>query len=366
MIDYRNVVIASVLSLSTAGAVWLIRTPGVSTVAPAQVVAQEFKMAPVETGRLAAVMVIPGQRVTGGQVIARLDASILEREMAVAEARLRQLGSEIQASTAVLETESYRNERSFQADVDGGAAELEEARAAYAQQSAELKQIREELQRQTQYLKDGLVKRDRVDELELRQKAVETSVAEWPARIDALASRLHAAKARLADWRLKYSANSRAAQEDIRVQPVRQRVAEQLEALRVLRARLESATIVAPANGEVVAVLAQPGDVVRAGEPFVVLNSAEVRQVVAYVNEREGRVFQPGQNARLHRRSVNREQYESRVLRVADTVSALPTRFWVSPQIAVYGREVILEAPLEAVLVPGEALDVTFIDGGRS
>ncbi len=365
MFDTRNIAIASVLGISTAGAVWL-QTHGPSSVAPAHVVAQEFKISPVETGRLSAVLVTPGQRVAGGQVMARIDTSILEREIAVAEARLRQFGSETQASTVALETEGYESERSFQADVDETATQLDTARAAHAQHLAELKQIREELEQQRQYLKDGLVRRDRLDELELRRKTLENAAAEWPSRIDALNSRLHAAKLRLEGWRSKYSASTATVPKQVRVQPVRQRVMEQVETLRVLRARLASGTILAPADGEVVSVLAQAGDVVRAGDHFVIMNGAGIRQVVAYVNERDGRVPQPGQPARLQRRTVSREQYPSRVVRVADAISALPTRFWLTPQLAVYGREIVLELPNDAALGTGEALDVTFLEGGQS
>lgn len=366
MINVRNIVITCVLGGSAAGAIWLLRVPAMSSPVPAQVVGRDFKIAAVETGRLAAILVTPGQRVSGGQVIARLDTSVLEREIAAGEARLRQLGSETQASTVVLEVEGYQTERSFQADAESALADLEAARAMYVQQSAELKQVRDDYQRQTQYLREGLVRRDRVDELEFRLKTLENAVAEWPSRVDAFTSRLQAAKARLADWRSKYSGNSSKEAKEARVQPVRRRVAEQLETLRVLRARLENANILAPADGDVVSVLVQSGDVVRAGDPFVILTGTGVRQVIAYVSEREGRALQAGRQANLHRRTISREQYRSRVVRVADNVSAFPTRFWPSPQIAIYGREIVLEVPPGAPLDPGEALDVTFTAGDQS
>jgi multidrug resistance efflux pump len=153
---------------------------------------------------------------------------------------------------------------------------------------------------------------------------------------------------------------------EARVQPVRHRVAEQIEVLRVLRVRLENAKIVAPAEGDVISVLAQPGDVVRAGEPFVILTSSGIRQVIAYVSEREGRALQPGRYASLQRLTVTRERFPSRVVRVAETVSQFPARFWPSQQIAVYGREVVLEVPAGVVLDPGEALNVTFTAGDRT
>jgi multidrug resistance efflux pump len=366
MSGFRNLAITCVLGFSAAAAIWLIRDPGLSSPVPGQVVARDFKIAAVETGRLATVLVAPGQRVTGGQVIARLDTSVLEREIAAGEARLRQLDSETQASTMVLEVQGYETERSFQTDAENARADLETARANYAQQSAELKQVREDYERQTQYLKEGLVRRDRLDELEVRLKTLERGVSEWPARLEGLASRQQAAGGRVSDWRSKYSGNSAARAKEARVQPVRQRAAEQIEALRVLRVRLENAKIVAPADGDIISVLAQPGDVVRAGDPFVILTGLGARQVIAYVSEREGRVLQAGRSASLHRRTLTRERFPSRVIRVADTISPFPPRFWPSPQIAVYGREVVLDVPSGALLDPGEALDVTFAAGGRT
>lgn len=366
MIDLRNVVIASVVGLSAVAAVWLIRDSAFASPVPGQVVARDFKIASIETGRLASVFVMPGQRVSGGQLIARLDTSVLEREIAAGEARLRQLGSETQASTVVLEVEGYETERSFQADLENAHTDLETARSTYAREVAELKQLEADHARQTQYLREGLVRRDRVDELELRMKTLEKAVSEWPSRINVLTARQQAARVRLSDWQSKYSGNSAHEAKEARVQPLRRRVAEQIEALRVLRVRLENAKIVAPAEGAVVSVLAEPGDVVREGEPFVILTGSGVRQVVAYVGEREGRSLQTGRAASLHRRTARRERFPSRVLRVADTVSPFPARFWPSPQIAVYGREVVLEVPSDAPLDPGEALDVTFTAGDQT
>jgi multidrug resistance efflux pump len=274
----RAVVIFCVLVLSTAAALWLGLEPGLS-IAPGHVVAQEFRLSPVETGRLAAVLVTPGQRVLGGQLIARLDTSVIEREMAVVEARVRQLGAEASASSAALQSEGYQTERSFESDAAEAAGQVESARAEHAQQAAELKELGEELKRQKEYLREGLVKRDRVDELELRRNTLADTVSEWPARLKELNARHSSSVERLSQWRSRYSANSAPVLREIRVKPLKQRVAEEIEALRVLRVRLENAKLVAPADGEVVSVLARPGDVVRPGEPFVLLNSIGLREV---------------------------------------------------------------------------------------
>lgn len=359
----RTVVILSVWSLSAAGALYLVHGSRRVAGAPAQVMAREFRLAPVETGRVAAVFAVPGQRVLGGETIARMDTSVLEREIAVAEARLRQLGSETAASEAALESDGYQTERSFQSDFEDASAQLDAARAAQAQQAAELRQVREDLVRQQGYLREGLVRRDRVDELDLRMKALEESAAQWPARIAGLEARREAARGRLADWRSRYSAHSAPAPRQVRVEPLRKRTSEQIEALRVLRVRLNNANITAPADAAVVSVLANPGDVVRAGDAFVVLNGAGSRYVVAYVNERQGTQLRTGAPALLRRRTPAREEFSGQVTRVAASVSPLPARFWLAPQLAEWGREVVIEPRAGAPLDPGEALDAIFVEG---
>jgi len=146
---------------------------------------------------------------------------------------------------------------------------------------------------------------------------------------------------------------------------MRQRVAEQFEALRVLRTRLENAKVTAPADGVVVTVLARPGDVVRAGEPFAVLNGEGARQLVAYVQEQDGRPLRAGDRAVVRRRRDPREEHVSKVVRVAETVTLLPARFWVVPQLASWGREVLIESAAVQRMDAGEALDVVFPGGGQ-
>lgn len=356
----RTMITAAVLCASGAASIWLVRGAGTSLPSPGMVVAEEFQIAPVETARLASVLVAPGQRVAGGQEIARLDTTLIEREIAVAEARLHYQSMETDASTEALKSDGYQAERSFQADAAEAKRDLEAARAARAQQAAELVHLREELNRQQEFLRQGLVRRDRVDEINVRVRVLEQAEAEWPKREQSLLARKEAAEERLTSWRQRYSAESAQAKLAVRTRPLRQRVAEQVEALRVLRAKLESARVRAPANGVVVSLLCKQGNVVRAGEPFMVIHGDGPRSIVAYVQERDGRIPQPGDTAVVRRRREPPEQFGSKVVRVADAVTMLPARFWLTPQLASWGREVILESPGQAKLDAGEALEVVF------
>lgn len=360
----RTLLVILVWFGSAAAAVWLSREDAAISDAPGQVVAEESKIAAVETGRLAQLLVRPGQRVEAGQLLARLDTSVLEREIAVAQARLKQYGAETNASAAVMESDGYASERSFQADLDDASAQLESARAEQTRQATELKHLETEIARQTQLVRQGLAKMDRTDELEIRKKLLGDAVAQSPGRINGLVQRQKDAAARLEQWRSQHKASTAPVAREARLQPLRDRIAEQMEALRVLRTRLESAKLIAPSGGDVVTLLAQQGDVVRAGEPFVVLSCPSRRVVVAYVNERDGNRIAMGAPALLRRRTPLREEVRTKVARVADVVSQVPTRFWLTPVLAQWGREVYLEVPTGVRMDTGEALDVKFLAGG--
>jgi multidrug resistance efflux pump len=332
--------------------------------ARAQVVAQEFRVASAEVGRLAEVAVVQGQHVKAGQVLARLDSSVIERELAVAQARRRHAGSQAGAATVAIESGDFGTERAFQAALDDASTRLEEARAEQGRQNIELTHVRAEVARLRKLVAEGLARADRADELDIRRRTLEDSVSKWPARIEPLASRRAEAASRLRQWREAHSAATAAAVRDARVRPALEAASEVDQELRVLRARIEAMRIVAPSDGEVVVVLARVGDIARPGEPVVVLNGTGARQVVAYVAEKEGDRVAPGARALLRRRTPAREEIEARVVRVADNVTQLPARFWPMPTVPTWGREVFLEHPPGSPLDSGEALDVKFLGGG--
>lgn len=360
---FPRTLISLIVWVSASGAAWwLARGDAGAADAPAQIVPREHRIAAAETARIAELRALAGQRVKAGDLLARLDTSVLEREIGVAEARLRQLNSEPGATSAAMESDGYASERSFQSDVDDAATQIDAARAEQSQQAAELASLRQEISRQRQLVRDGLARADRAEELEVRARSLSGSAAAWPQRLDALAARHRDALKRLDEWRAQHKPSSAPVSREARLKPLREAIAEQQETLRVLRARLAAANIVAPADGEVVTVLARAGDVATAGVPFLVLHGAGPRLLVAYVNERAS--LAPGAQAVARRRTPQREEIPTEVARVSDAVVQMPPRFWLLPTIPQWGREVFLEIPDAVRLDGGEALDVKFLSGG--
>ena len=351
-----------VCAVASAGSVWLVKGEIGVADAPAQLVPQEFRIASTETSRIVSLPIRVGQKVKAGEVLAQMDTTILEREIQVAQARLRQIAAESGASVATMESDGYAAERSFQADLNGTSSEMEAARATQAAQTAELRSLQMEITRQRGLVREGLARADRAEELEVRARSLSETIAGWPARIEALSIRKKAAEDRLVQWRTQHETSSAPASKLARLQPLRDRVSEQQEAINLLRARVSAARILSPVDGEVISVLAMHGDVTNAGSPFVIVNGSEHHMLVAYVAERA--YLKPGTKAIARRRTPQREELETIVERVGEAVSQIPPRFWTIPTILQWGRQVFLKRPATARLGDAEALDVKFLAGG--
>jgi multidrug resistance efflux pump len=344
--------------LGAAGvAYWLYRdgVVGADAIAIAQI--KEYRVAPAVLGRLVSLDVAEGDRVTAGQVVARLETRMLERELSVAEARLQYAASEVHATGTSLDIGFLQTERAFESEIEAVRVEMEAARASSARDSAEFAKVREDLDRQRDLVRRGLAKADRIGELDLRRAALDEAVKAWPPRIRSLDARHQAATARLAEWRRTREAGPGGAR-NTQIQPARERVREQKESVRLLGARLDETVLRAGCDAYVASILARPGDVVRAGDPVVTLVEARPRQAIAWIEERKGEAPAVGALVVARRTAGGRERFQATVASVTTQVSQLPQRLWPNPHIPAWGRAIYLNLPEPASVDPGETLDV--------
>jgi multidrug resistance efflux pump len=341
---------------SVMGAWWLYHQGIGSSGVVAMAESKQHRVAPRQLGRLTSLEVVEGQRVSPGQVLARFDTEILEKELSVASAQLRRDSSEVAAAGGTLQAGLLQAERNFRGEIEAADIELGAVRAEQAREVAELAALRSEIERERRLVRQGLSRADRVAPLELRQTTLEEAVRNWPARVEAVTRRRDAAVARQAEW-LRTHAEG-VASERTQLQPVRERVRQQQESIRLLEAQLGHTVLRAPAEGYVSVILARPGDVLAAGVPVLTLVEADPRQVVAYLEERHGAPAPPGTRVEARRRVGTRERLPGKVVSVAGDVSELPRRMWTNPAVPAWGRAVYIALDGEARLDPGELVDV--------
>ncbi len=299
-------------------------------------------VAPTELARLASVEVAAGDVVAAGQVVARLDASAVDAELAVARAERAKLEAEALLAVGMARR---RLDTDLEALLRSLAAEREAAVAARAEVAA----LDREILRVRSLVDSRQVLASELTALELRHATASALATEKPRTMALLGEQVKAAQSRRDGIapRLDDAPPERRAELAL--------ADRRIEALLLRRDRL---VLRAASAGAVASVGKRPGEVVAAGEAVVSLVRAPER-VRACAPERVALRVQVGHGARLSRRGMaDAPLLEGTVEAVTPGVAVLPSRCWREPTAPEYGREItiVLESPVS--LVAGQAFDV--------
>lgn len=235
--------------------------------------ANQVIVSPQVGGRLAELLVDEGTRVEAGQLIARIDPTELQAEVAAAEANVRSIAAKVD--------ETRSTERSTQgsttSDVANATAMLSAARAQLAQAEAALERTESDSRRTIALAKDGVASdQDRVQ--------AETNLAAARANVRALQDQVTAARADR-DSAVARTHQARAARST--VVATKADLANAEEQLRQARVRLGYAEIRAPVSGTVSIRAALQGEVLAAGQPICTIVDLGTTWVRAALPETE-------------------------------------------------------------------------------
>jgi HlyD family secretion protein len=225
-------------------------------------------------GRVAARLVAEGQRVTAGQLIARLDDSEQTSEVALRQAEL----TAAQSMLAELEAGSRPQEiAAAEATLRSAEAERERARLDFARQ-------------QDLFKNDAIASRD-----------LETAQAQ-----------LKVAEARAAEIgeRLKLVREGPRAET---INQARARVAQARAALALAATRLENTRLTSPLAGVVLSHNIEPGEFVAAGTPIVTVADTTHLWVRAYISQTDLGRIQHGQKVAVRTDTFPDKHYDGTI-----------------------------------------------------
>ncbi len=222
--------------------------------------ATEVRVAPEVGGRLVELRADEGDRVSAGQVLARLDPRDLELTLARLRAERDQAAAQLRLLLAGARVEDLRQ---AEAQVRSAEADVRAAEAELAAAVSDLERFEALLQSNAGSIKqrDDAATRRRVAEARLRAAEARVVAArEALARLQAGARReeLDAARARLA------AADAQIA---------------------VLEENLADTTVTSPADGVVTRHLAEPGELVAPRTPIVVVTDLDRAWANVYLDE---------------------------------------------------------------------------------
>lgn len=293
------------------------------------------------TGRVQAVLVEEGARVRRGDVLLRLESDELVAALTQAVAAERQAAARLAGLRSTGRTA---------------------AQAALAQTDATVRAARAELTRTEQLVAQGFLSASRLDEVRRS---------------------LEVAQAQQVSARAQTRANEEAGTDLVQAQA---QLAVAQAATQAARARLAQATLLAPADAQVLLREVEPGQIVQPGKALLGLALDGPTQISAQVDERFLDQLQTGQIAQVVADAFAGQPLAARVLSIAPSVDAqrgaievrlaldapapafLREDMTVSVEVETARRERALVLPLAALrtALPDGSAAVMVSDQGRA
>lgn len=330
------------------GAWLLLRTvPGTGGTAIA--VTKTHLIRAPESGRIAALEVIPYQRVEAGAVLARIEVPGLVQEISAAEAELRNLEAQISVQEA-------DRGRQFARDLDGARAAWLRARVELERDRADLLLAEQEVGRAES--PGVLFAPGEVERIKTLRDASRASVDARVTEVDALNRNYEDARKRAGGTQ---SELLKAAVEAAAVNLESLRMVEDANVLRAYVAGIVSAPVGSQARDGRTEVIDEafptPGQWVQAGVPVLTVTEPTSQDAVVFVDIARARALAPG--APISVRGLGGSRYDATVRAVGVAVELIPLRQLQDQTIQEWGVPVTLQV-LDSALTPGESLLVEF------
>jgi len=304
-------------------------------------------LAALEPARVTAIHVTAGAEVEPGQLIATLDTSVVDGELAVAEAEKARLEGALRAQRIVLGRRIEVDRETIEREAMREQEELLRLRAEAQALDQELARVKN-LVAEHQALASDLA------QLTLRRAQLTSLMIEKPRTIGVLTRQLGAADRQRHDFDDDAFSSARLDSEQLVLQ----------RRMELLQKRRASHVLRATRKGRVASLDKQPGETANAGDAVVKLVSTTNRVRVC-VPETQALGLREGDAARLSVRGQRAGPLPGRTVALGPVVSELPPRCWRTPRLPVWGREitVAIDAPID--VVAGEAF-VVVLEGSRA
>jgi multidrug resistance efflux pump len=250
----RIFILLGIIFLIAAG-YYLISTPRTrDLVLIGTVDANQVIVSPQVEGRLLKLLVDEGTQVKAGDLIAELDPSELQAQMAQSEANIRSLRSKVSEMRSTERSTSG----STKSDVANAQAKLSSMRAQFAQAQATLARTQSDSRRTIELAKQGVMS-------EQDQVQAETNLTAAQANVESLKEQVSAAQA---DLNSAIAKTHQAAAAQSTVVSTQADLANAEEQLRQARVRLGYTKIYAPVTGTVSVRAARQGEVLNISQPI--------------------------------------------------------------------------------------------------
>ncbi len=389
----RHAVPALVWLSAVAVVVWLFyqRSARFETLGMAR--GQMRQIAAGSTGRIKEIHFKLFDPVKEGQPVAvidtvaeseRVDEVKLRTQFATAAAEAERLSAELiptqeklRVDAADRQMNQQDNWRRFEMDVDSARLRILDLQATLASQRVSLEDLALQVKKNKELLKDEAIVPFELERIQVHYDTVRKNVQENEQFLEQARAVLKQAQQRRDEFIARELPQP---SEDVALEAIRKQIGVQEQVMKGLLEQLDAwksrhdVELKSPIDGRVISfhgqrndtilqrpgeeVLRQPGEVVRAGEPILVVAGTEPNEVVAYVNEQQLGYVKEGMPVELVRTRTPAKIARSQVVQIGPTIEPMPQRLWRNPSIPQWGRPVLIRIPTGLDLVPGEVVGI--------
>ncbi len=320
----------------------------------------EYRISSESGGKIESLVVDLFDDVNAGEIIAKLDDSLLEAQMRTARASIAHLQAQLEAARLNLATDGRTRLTDWQSKLADFEAKEEKYRvdALNLKVAIETDRIEEQrlaldLERTRKLLDLQVGSQEDYDEIRLRHERIGKQIAEntlLAARIDKDCKDAAARRAEFA----KQLPESVA--EDRLLAPFHAAIQKQEMEMDELRIRREEVVLRAPVAGRITQVLCQAGQAVRPGEPIAVLSERLATQVIGYAKESGPLPIRENMTVEISRSSQPLTVASAVITRMGAGIEPVPERLWRDPRRPEYGRSFVVSASAPLSLTPGEVI----------
>jgi len=313
------------------------------------------------------------------EVVARLDDTLLRRQIDTQRAQIARLEARIAEEEArfeetLAETNLQHADLEYEGYVDARrlAIDIGRLRLAIMDRKAQIAADKIELDRQGKRLKQ-------IEKL--ADRGVETPWAHWNAELrhDIVKERLRVSQSALTEAEkqlaqaeerertvrrtLRNMPQVELASLDAQIRPLRADIQIQDAQIQELKAQIAATVIRSPVKGTISRIDFRPGQPVAAGQPILAITAElEQKDIISYIRESQGVRPEKGMSVDIRDRSFSRRWAEGQIVQVGPNIELVPRQHRRDPQLREWGwpvRITLVSKAEDFHVQPGELVEVT-------
>ena len=333
--------------------------------------------APVDS-RLKIVSVELFEDVSKGQTLAALDNTQLNAQIATIHAEIEHLKSQLLstqdtmlAEAANLETDAIAAQRRFNVDVENARLRILEQKTLIETDKVTLEDLAVEVKIATELLEKDAIAPYGLQKAQTLYNALAKKIEENGHLLAQAEQDLQQARQRRDEFAQRQPVHPSV---DSALDTIRKQIAVQEKLIAELSVQREALRITSPVDGMVIQiqvnanqaalcrsgedVLRRPGEVVLAGDPILVVAETEPTEIVAYIGQEQLAKVKETMVVQLIKNTEPAQIASSQVVRLGPTMEQMPQQLWLNPNIAQWGRPVLIKIPPGLKLLPGETVGI--------